>query len=233
MYSKFSSMGNGYTFEMETLMFYAAAKAVADYLCLPWWEVNAYGDDITIGVEGVELLTLVLSSMGFTVNTSKSFSSGVFRESCGKDYFNGTSVRPYFVRTILRDVRDLIKFHNGLSLRPLPLRRTAAKALRLAEPSDRIFGPARLGDTVFHSPFPRGQFQLASRKYPMYEGFIVRHWVFKPEKVQVKFFEPAVLASLHSNAETPTLGFSTLRQRGTWKTRTVIIPGWDDDGFVA
>lgn len=233
VYSKFSSMGNGYTFEMETIMFYAVAKAVADYLGLPWWEVNAYGDDITIGVEGVELLTLVLSAMGFTVNASKSFSSGVFRESCGKDFFNGASVRPYFVRSVLRDVRDLIKFHNGLSFRPVPLRKTAAKALRLASPSDRVFGPRRLGDTVFYSGYPRGQFQLASKKYPMFEGYIVRHWVFKPEKVPVSFYEPAVLASLYSGKEAPTMGFSTLRQRGTWKTRTVLIPGWDEDGFVA
>lgn len=247
-YSKFSSMGNGYTFEMETLIFYSTAKAVADYLGLPWWEVNAFGDDITIGTEGIELLTLVLSAMGFTINTSKSYSSGVFRESCGKDYFNGTNVRPYFVGSVLRDVRELIKFHNGLSFRPLPLRKTAAKALRLASPSERVFGPASLGDTVFHSPFPRGQFRLASTKYPMFEGFMVRHWVFKPEKEQVSFYEPALLASFTSLGEsvptrlgrlfpnqepTPTLGFSTLRKRGTWTTRTVVIPGWDDDGFVA
>jgi hypothetical protein len=226
VYSKFSSMGNGYTFEMETLLFYAIATAVADHLGLPWWEVSAFGDDLTIGVEGVPLLTTVLSAVGFTVNESKSYDSGPFRESCGKDYFFGSNVRPYFVRSLLRDVRDLMKFHNGILNVHTPLSRTAAKALRLAKPSDRVFGPSSLGDTVFRSDYPRGQFQLASRKYPMFEGFIVRHWVFKPQRQQVQFFEPAVLASLYSNKEAPTLGYNTLRNRGTWVTRTVLVPSW-------
>jgi len=231
VYAKFSSMGNGYTFEMETVLFYATAKAVADHLQLPWWEVNAYGDDITIGAEGVALLTNVLSSMGFTVNVSKSYSFGPFRESCGKDYFLGNNVRPYFVRALLRDVRDIMKFHNGISRCRGLSGRTAAKALRLVHPEDRIFGPDRLGDTVFFSSKPRGWFQPASRKYPMFEGFIVRHWVFKPEREQVRFYEPAILASLYSNKEAPTQGFSTLRKRGAWVTRTVLIPSWDSDGL--
>lgn len=227
VYSKFSSMGNGYTFEMETILFYAAAQAVARELGLPWWEVTAYGDDITIGVEGVPLLTELLSFYGFTVNSTKSYSSGPFRESCGKDYFLGNDVRPYFVRSVLRDVRDLMKFHNGLLRTLIPFRRTSAKALRLAEPKDRVFGPRSLGDTVFESSAPRGNFQVASKHFPMFEGFIVRHWVFKPDKEAVKFYEPALLAALSSGPESPTLGFKTLRKRGTWVTRTVLVPGWD------
>jgi hypothetical protein len=230
-YSKFSSMGNGYTFEMETVLFYATASAVADYLQLPWWEVTAYGDDLTIGSEGVDLLTSVLSAMGFTVNASKSYSFGPFRESCGKDYFFGRNVRPYFVRSLLCDVRELIKFHNGIRKVLGLTGRTAAKALRLAHPGERIFGPASLGDTVFNSDAPRGWFRPASQKYPMFEGFIVRHWVFKPERERFKFLEPALLASLYSNKEAPTLGFSTLRKRGAWVTRTVLVPSWDSDGL--
>jgi len=226
-YSKFSSMGNGYTFEMETLMFYAVARAVAEYLGLPGWEVTAFGDDLTIGSEGYELLSRSLSAMGFTCNASKSFNDGVFRESCGKDYFLGTNVRPYFVKTLLRDVHELMKFHNGILKTLLPATRTAAKALRLAAPKDRIFGPSVLGDTVFYSSFPRGEFQLASKRYPMFEGYIVRHWVFRPEREKVKFLEPALLASLYSNKESPTLGLSTLRKRGTCVTRAALVPSWD------
>ncbi len=227
VYSKFSSMGNGYTFEMETILFLATALAVARELGLPTWEVTSYGDDITIGVEGVDLLSRSLAFLGFSFNGSKSFDSGPFRESCGKDYFLGTNVRPYFVRSLLRDVRDLMKFHNGILKGLVPLRRTAAKALRCAEPRDRLFGPSELGDTVFYSSYPRGWFKLASEKWPMYEGYIIRHWVFKPEKMPVKFLEPALLASLYSNKESPTLGRHTLRKRGTWVTRTVLIPGWE------
>lgn len=229
-YHKFSSMGNGYTFEMETLIFFALARAVAKRLSLPDWEVTAYGDDLTIGVEGVDLLSRTMSFLGFTVNLDKSFSSGPFRESCGKDFFLGTNVRPYYVRTLLRDVRDFMKFHNGILRGLIPLKKSAAKALRLIEPLDRIFGPRSLGDTVFFSSAPQGKFALASKRFPMFEGYIVRHWCFKPEKVAVSFLEPAILASLYSNKEAPTLGFATLRKRGIWETRAVIIPSWDDSG---
>lgn len=240
VYHKFSSMGNGYTFELETLLFYSIAKAVCDYLKLPTWEVSVYGDDITIGTEGVDLLQRSLSFFGFSFNVSKSFSSGPFRESCGKDYFLGFDVRPYFVRSLLRDVRDVMKFHNGILKTFVPGSKTAAKALHLVRPFDRIFGPKALGDTVFHSEAPRGSFLLASKKFPMFEGYLVRHWEFKAEKEQVKFLEPAVLASLYNvkgtgvrgmppqEASSPTNGFATLRSRGTWVTRTVHIPHWGD-----
>ena len=227
VYQKFSSMGNGYTFETETILFLATAQAVAQELGLPWWEVTAYGDDLTIGVEGADLLIRSLAFLGFSVNASKSYDKGVFRESCGKDYFLGCNVRPYFVRSLLRDVRDCVKFHNGISHLPIPLPRTTAKLLRMVAPNNRFFGPRSLGDTVFYSSAPRGWWKPASKRYPMYEGYIVRHWVFKPEKERFRFYESAVLASLHSNAVAPTLGFSTLRQRGTWVTRTVLVPGWD------
>lgn len=227
-YHKFSSMGNGYTFELETLIFYAAARAVSEELGLPWWEVTAFGDDLTIGTEGVDRLTAYLAFLGFKVNIDKSFDSGVFRESCGKDYFLGTDVRPYFVKSLLRDVRDLKKFHNGVLKGLIPFPSTAAKALRLAESQFRLFGPKLLGDTVFFSPTPRGWFKPASKVWPMYEGFVVRHWVFKPDKTVFKFLEPAILASLYSNREAPSLGKSTQRGRGTWVTKTTVVPGWDD-----
>lgn len=227
-YHKFSSMGNGYTFEMETVLFYAIARSIAEDMSLPSWEVNVFGDDITIGVEGVPLLTKVLSFFGFTVNTSKSYSAGPFRESCGKDYFLGHNVRPYFMRSMLRDVHDLMKTHNGFLRGHVKLQATARYVRRFAAPDEVLYGPTTLGDTVFYSPVPRGWFIPAAKRYPMYEGFIVRHYVFKPQKTGFKFLEPAILASLHSNAESPSKGMSTLRKRGTWVTKTVIVPGWDD-----
>lgn len=251
VYSKFSSMGNGYTFEMETLIFYSAASAVAEVLGLPWWEVTSYGDDITIGVEGVPLLHDVLSFLGFKFNTSKSHDRGVFRESCGKDFFLGTNVRPYFVRSVLRDARDLTKFHNGILKGLVAFRKTAAKALRLIDSRYRMFGPSRLGDNVLYSEAPRGWFIPASRRFPMFEGFIVRQWVFRPDSTMFKFLEPGVLASLYTldasgvgeeprwrltrglrhalnGAVTTTEGKSVLRERGTWVTRRVLIPGWGE-----
>jgi hypothetical protein len=97
-FEKFSSMGNGYTFELESLIFLALARATCDYLNIASDEVNVYGDDIIIPVKAAAVFHKILKFCGFTVNTDKSFYSGPFRESCGKDWFLGQDVRPLFIK---------------------------------------------------------------------------------------------------------------------------------------
>lgn len=91
-YEKFSSMGNGFTFPLETLIFYAACKAIGS-------EAPAvYGDDIVIETKLASKLISLLRFMGFYTNKEKTFVDGPFRESCGEDYLNGVRVRPVFLR---------------------------------------------------------------------------------------------------------------------------------------
>jgi len=113
-YEKFSSMGNGYTFELESMVFYALALSCCEVLRLPLDDVRSYGDDITVPSEAVTLLGEVLTFCGFTVNTSKSYSTGVFRESCGADFFNGKNIRPYFLKEYCNDARSLFRLANGI-----------------------------------------------------------------------------------------------------------------------
>jgi hypothetical protein len=109
---KFSTMGNGFTFALESLIFYALASACAEETVgTSQWGVSVYGDDIIVPVQAYSLLVEVLTACGFIVNEKKSFSSGPFRESCGKDYFSGTLVRPVFQKTAL-DAQSLFKLHN-------------------------------------------------------------------------------------------------------------------------
>lgn len=91
-YEKFSSMGNGFTFTVETLVFTAAAIAVGSRA------YSVYGDDIIIESALVNKLSKLLKYLGFVFNHEKSFSAGPFRESCGCDYFNGVNVRPFYLR---------------------------------------------------------------------------------------------------------------------------------------
>jgi hypothetical protein len=95
---KFSSMGNGYTFELESLIFLALARSTCDFLEISSENVNVYGDDIIIPVEAVATFRKVLTFSGFVVNEDKSFHNGPFRESCGKDWFLGQEVRPLFIK---------------------------------------------------------------------------------------------------------------------------------------
>jgi hypothetical protein len=115
----FSSMGNGFTFELESLIFYATALVVAERLKLDTSKVSVFGDDICIPVEGVPLLYKTLKSMGFEINESKSFSSGPFRESCGLDYYEGQNIRPFYKKdrwTAARIVGLLNFDHNNHGL---------------------------------------------------------------------------------------------------------------------
>ena len=112
-YEKWSSMGNGYTFELETLLFASVVKAVCVIMKSDHsWAV--YGDDIICPAQCTELIVQTLEWLGFALNMDKSFSLGPFRESCGKDYFHGHLVRPFFLRKI--GVQTLYVFANWLRL---------------------------------------------------------------------------------------------------------------------
>jgi hypothetical protein len=69
-YEKFSSMGNGFTFELESLIFYAIAWACAQQLGLRG-PTLVYGDDIITETQAVPLLIESLAWCGFEVNTKK------------------------------------------------------------------------------------------------------------------------------------------------------------------
>lgn len=104
---KFSSMGNGFTFELESLIFYALCSAVSS-------NVSVYGDDIILPSEKFEEAKSLLEFCGFSINLGKSFSHGVFRESCGAEWYNGMPVVPVYLRKPLRRIGDVVKFHNAV-----------------------------------------------------------------------------------------------------------------------
>lgn len=114
LFNKFSSMGNGFTFDLESLIFYALCLSVAELEDInPFW-VNVFGDDIVFPTVGVPRLIEVLQKCGFTTNTEKSFSSGPFRESCGQDFFFGQPVRSVFLKELPTTPVAWIKIANSI-----------------------------------------------------------------------------------------------------------------------
>lgn len=107
----FSSMGNGFTFELETLVFYSIVEAVK-YLKGIKGRTLVYGDDIITPVTTARILMRVLPWFGFIPNRKKTHISGGFRESCGGHYYRGTDVTPFYVRAPIRTVPDLILILN-------------------------------------------------------------------------------------------------------------------------
>lgn len=142
---KFSSMGNGFTFALESLIFFCLAKASQE-VSGPG-AVSVYGDDIIVPVAAVPLLVEVLTACGLTVNSKKSFWEGPFRESCGKDYFSGINVRPSYVKDAL-SCRDIFKLHNHYV--GMFWHAPAEFLASLVDESCALWGPARFGDGHLH-----------------------------------------------------------------------------------
>jgi len=113
-YQKFSSMGNGYTFELETLLFWCLCRAVCDIHGSDSRRVSAYGDDLIVPSEVAEQVIGLLQYLGFTPNADKSFWSGPFRESCGSHFYLGLDVTPFYVKKPPKTLIDLFKIHNQI-----------------------------------------------------------------------------------------------------------------------
>jgi hypothetical protein len=118
-YAKFSSMGNGFTFQLESMIFYALTLAVAKHLGFPLRDTDercsniaVYGDDIIVPAGMALVLVDVLAFTGFKLNDDKSFLFGPFRESCGTDWFEGRDVRPLFLKRIVKNAKDIIFVSN-------------------------------------------------------------------------------------------------------------------------
>lgn len=115
LYRKFSSMGNGYTFELESLIFWALCSALVESLGEKDTTLGVYGDDLIVPVGVAADLERLLEYCGFSFNRKKSFIDGPFRESCGKHYFLGRDVTPIFVRHQPRRLSDAFLVHNNVT----------------------------------------------------------------------------------------------------------------------
>lgn len=104
---KFSAMGNGFTFPLESLIFWALAQAVSGRNST----VSVYGDDIIVPSDKFEDLSEVLNAVGFSVNREKSFHQGSFRESCGTDWYRGVNIRPFYAKHLVAG-DSLYLLHN-------------------------------------------------------------------------------------------------------------------------
>jgi hypothetical protein len=118
-YHKFVSMGNGFCFPLQTLIFASACHAVS-VVCGSPPDFKVYGDDIVVRQSDALLLLELLRFIGFRNNPDKTFITGSFRESCGTDWLGGLDVRPAYLNFRLTSNIDLYKFHNTTLRGPLP-----------------------------------------------------------------------------------------------------------------
>jgi len=129
--AKFASMGSALCFPMEamvftTLIFLGIERSLNEPLYRKnlrgfSGSVRVYGDDLIVPVDHVTTVVQTLEHFGARVGLDKSFWTGKFRESCGREYFNGhdvslTRVRQAFPtrRQNATEVVSLISLRNQL-----------------------------------------------------------------------------------------------------------------------
>jgi len=110
----FSSMGNGFTFELESLIFWALAHAIKACSGIRG-KVSVYGDDLIIPISLARRLARTFAYFGFRVNRKKSRWTGKFRESCGGHYYDSRDVTPFYLREPVRWKTDVIRLLNRLA----------------------------------------------------------------------------------------------------------------------
>ena len=166
-----SSMGNAFTFPLQTLFFLSLVYGAYRVHNLPWTRpygnpvkdpsrcmslgnYAVFGDDIIVDSKAYNLVTRLLNLCGFSVNVDKSFNEGLFRESCGRDYYDGHDVRGVYIKTLSDDcdrysvinrlnywsAKHCIPLPNvisyllkGLRLMPVPFDEMETSGVRVAE----------------------------------------------------------------------------------------------------
>lgn len=101
-----STMGNGYTFPLQTILFTCVVVACLNFAGIRERSKNdadlwgVFGDDIICPKSVTSNVKALLTLLGFAVNHDKSFEEGPFRESCGGDFFHGVDIRGVYVKTL-------------------------------------------------------------------------------------------------------------------------------------
>ncbi len=130
---KFASMGSALCFPIETMVFVTLAVmgSMADFgqsqkytvsrndISRLRGQVRSYGDDILVPSERAPMVMRWLEAFGFKVNEDKSFWTGKFRESCGKDYYDGTDVSVVRIRELVSTSPRSAEVISTVSLRNL------------------------------------------------------------------------------------------------------------------
>jgi len=103
-----STMGNGFTFPLMTLLLSSLIYAMrckrgGPNLYIDWSSTAVFGDDIIVPTKEYTDLVAILTSAGLVVNHDKSYHEGPFRESCGGDYMNGVDITPFYVKNLRND----------------------------------------------------------------------------------------------------------------------------------
>lgn len=238
-----STMGNGYTFPFQTVLFSCIVSAARSFLGLRQeragksWSV--FGDDIICCQRVAGAVVDLLTYLGFIVNPQKSFFEGPFRESCGKDYYNGSDIRGVYIKS-LRRPQDRCATINQLNLWTARTGIPIPRLVGLLAKSVR-FTPVPLWDNDeagIKVPFSFIQSQLTFHKD--YQSIMYYRYEAKPNQLifgegtvraprgsKQRIFNPSGIIAAMLNG-TLVDGRITIRHNCvTFRRRWAIAPNWE------
>jgi hypothetical protein len=246
----FASMGNGFTFPLETIIFLAVIRTVVPRK--DWCVTTAYGDDMIVPQQYARQVVERLEYLGFQVNSKKTCLAGTFFESCGTDWFNSQNVRPFYLHKSpenpapypLQAANSLrawcIRVFGELPARYAPLWRWCKGQVRSEW---RNLVPPELGDVGVHVgrteaiakraaiPCPQVSGCGELPPYNGWEGYIVKYVRLAPVNADRRSF--GVLANALSQQvgvqESASNGLEPVRGLyGRLRTEKGVVI-WDDD----
>jgi len=193
--AKYASMGSALCFSVEamvflTLVFVGIQRSLNRPLTAKDVKrlrssVRVYGDDLIVPVDHVYTVVRVLEAFGSRVNLDKSFWTGKFRESCGKEYYDGHDVSIVRVRRVLptrqqdaAEVQSLVSLRNQLYMSGYwrTVRYLDSKIAGLIKffptvgPESSVLGRVSFVGETFGYRFTRVH---PSRQTPLVKGFVV------------------------------------------------------------
>jgi len=191
-YEKFSAMGCGFTFSLESLIFWAVSKAAQEVEGIPvrLTDIAVYGDDIIVRRKGAALVIAALEYCGFSINDEKSFVEGPFKESCGADFYQGVNVRPIQLKRTTSELETLYYLCNRIAALSQvdslsPGLRSLYEACYLAIPlGNRRFGPLTSSAVMTHQEYIDSMYYL---RVPIetLSSMSLRPWLTKIEESEL------------------------------------------------
>lgn len=252
-----STMGNGFTFPLETLVFSCVVVAciksfgvtpVRPYtlsypkLCgmsntMSVWGV--FGDDIICHKRVALRVMRLLDLLGFEVNSDKSFVEGVFRESCGRDFFKGHDVRGVYIKRLSTPESRYVAI-NSLNVwsakTGIPLRRTIKRLVDSVRwlpipPAENHDAGIRVPFEMVRSTSRRDQHSQAviySKRLGNPKRLTIKEGeILVPKQTKRRFYNPEglLLAFLHGSIRDCRISLRQSEVR--YHTKRGITPYWD------
>lgn len=235
-----STMGNGFTFPLQTMLFSCVVSACRAFRGESHDAWGVFGDDIICTRHVYRDVVDLLQFLGFEVNASKSFVEGPFRESCGCDYFRGHNVRGVYLKS-LSTMQDRYVAINRLTDWGLRSGFNLPRVLSyLASSVARFYVPLfESDDSGIKVPFS----MIRPRWCRYTKSVLYRCWVAMPTRIVVtatglrvppgskrRIFNPSglMLCFLARHIVHDTI--SVKHNRVKYRTRLRVAPYWDYTG---